>query len=179
MKRAKSKTFPLYIDGKKTSWGKGCVANGFVFCGGTNGVDPELKTGGFVTPHRIAGVELRCVAGAEEQTKTALDQLKKGLEEMGSSIHNIVKMWFYVVGKDFPEGIGMHPAWLSIERAKEEWFKKNAPEFCVDKSPPTYDLVGVTGLGPKGAVVEIAAVATVNQGAKKVGTEVKRKGRKT
>jgi len=42
------------------------------------------------------------VEGAAAQTRLALEKMKERLEEMGSSLDNIVKLMMYVVGPDFP-----------------------------------------------------------------------------
>lgn len=70
-------------------WAKGAVADGFVFLAGTEGIDPET---------------LKPVEGIEAQTRLALEKVKARLEEMGSSLSNIVKMVYYIAG-EFPEGI--------------------------------------------------------------------------
>lgn len=143
------KTYTTYYGGKLMEWGRGTVvkdAKGFVFLGGAGGIDPE--TG-------------EVVEGAEAQTKIALEKIKSNLEEMGSSLYNIVKMIFYVAG-EFPEGVGASDSWAKIHRVKEQFWREHAPELCADNNPPTFDLVGVTALGKKEMIVEIAVTAVLS-----------------
>jgi 2-iminobutanoate/2-iminopropanoate deaminase len=73
------------------------VANGFVFCSGMPGIDPE--TG-------------KPVAGIEGQTEQALRNLAAVLDAAGSSLAELVKLTiFYAHVEDFPtinEVLGRH-----------------------------------------------------------------------
>jgi len=42
---------------------------------------------------------------------------------------------------------------------REEYFRKYAPQLCIDNNPPTVDLIGVKCLAVPEMVVEVAVVA--------------------
>jgi 2-iminobutanoate/2-iminopropanoate deaminase len=64
------------------------VANGFVFCSGTAGIDPASGT---------------APEGIEAQTEQALRNLSAVLDAAGSSLQNVVKTTiFYADVEDFP-----------------------------------------------------------------------------
>lgn len=138
----KPKTYPLFYGGQRMHWAKGAVANGFVVLAGTEGIDPET---------------LKPVEGIEAQTRLALEKIKSRLEEMGSSLSNLVKVTYYIVG-EFPEGIITSEKFKKMAKVRDEFFKENG----IDPSDIPSDLIGVTSLGRKGMEIEIAAIATVN-----------------
>jgi len=142
------KTYKVNYGGELMPWGKGCVVrnfNGLVMLGGTEGRDPETD---------------EVVPGMEAQAKMALEKIKANLEEMGSSLNNIIKLWYYVVG-DFPEGLAASEEWQKVEKVKYEFFSKYAPQFCIDNNPPTEDLIGVKQLARPEMVIEIACMAVL------------------
>jgi enamine deaminase RidA (YjgF/YER057c/UK114 family) len=146
------KTYKLYHGEHLMHWGKGTVvtgARGFVFLAGTEGQvpDEDFRKGG------------RLVEGAAAQTRLALEKIKERLEEMGSSLDNIVKLIHYVVGPDFPDGVANHPNYRFD--VMDDFFREHCPEMASDRNPPTRDLIGISGLGAKGQVVEIACIAVL------------------
>jgi enamine deaminase RidA (YjgF/YER057c/UK114 family) len=102
------KRYPLYYAGRRMHWAKGAVAGGFVFLAGTEGLDPET---------------LKPVEGIKAQTRLALEKIKQRLEEMGSSLSNIVKLTYYIVG-DFPEGIVSSQKYQEMAEARDEFFRE-------------------------------------------------------
>ena len=154
------KTLKLYYGGKPMPWGKACVVKdfkGLVFLGGVEGIDPNTK----IKDSQAEVFQPVDVAqGVEAQTRLCFQKLKSALEETGSALNNIVKMWYYVVG-DFPEGLAYSNQWQTICRVREEFFKEHAPELCVDKNPPTFDLIGVKSLALPDMLIEIAAEAAI------------------
>ena len=90
-----------------------------------------------------------------------MEKIKSRLEEMGSSLNNIVKIICYVVGPDFPDGVANHPTWTTASKVINEFFAEHCPDLCIDKNPPTRDLIGVSGLGTKEMVIEIAVTAVL------------------
>ena len=151
------KTHKLYYGGKLMPWGSGCVVknpNGWIFLGGVEGIDPDTKVQ--VLPAETSPVDV--VPGVEAQARLCFKKIKSNLEEMGSSLDNIVKMWFYVVG-DFPNGLAYSDTWQTIARVREEFFREHAPQLCSDNNPPTLDLIGVKHLALPEMVIEIAVVA--------------------
>lgn len=145
------KTYKLYHGDSLMPWGKGCVvkgAKGFVFVAGCEGQDPtqDFRKGGKV------------VEGAEAQTRLALEKIKSRLEEMGSSLDNIVTLTIYVVGP-FPDGVAYSPNFR--QDVIDEFFREHCPNLASDRNPPATDLVGVAGLGLKDMVVEIGCIAVL------------------
>ena len=96
--------------------------------------------------------------GVEAQARLCFEKIKSALEEMGSSLNNIVKMWYYVVG-DYPEGLARSDTWQTICKVREELFREHAPQLCIDNNPPTFDLIGVKHLALPEMVVEVAVMA--------------------
>ncbi len=143
-------TYPLYYGGKLMPWAKGTVvkdAKGFVWLAGTEGRDPESP-----------GLEV--VEGAEAQARMCWEKIKSRLEEMGSSLDNIVKVTTYVAGP-FPDGVVDSPTWKAAYRVREAFFREHCPDLCSDRNPPAYDLVGVAALASKKMLIEIAVVAVI------------------
>ena len=139
------KTYPLYYAGKLMPWAKGTVANGFVYLAGTEGRDPETD---------------RVVEGIEAQTWMCMEKIKSWLEEMGSSLENIVKITYYVKG-EFPDGVGASENWQKAHKVKQDFYRKHCPSLCEDKNPPVADLIGVSGLALKEMLIEIAVTAVL------------------
>lgn len=140
---SKPRIHPLYYGGKRMHWAKGAIANGFVFLAGSEGIDPGT---------------LKPVEGIEAQTRLALEKIKARLEEMGSSLSNIVKMTYYIVG-EFPEGIVASEKYKKMAKIRDEFFRKNG----IDTSDIPSDLIGVAALGRKGMEIEISVIATVSR----------------
>lgn len=151
------KTHKLYYGGQLMPWGKGCVVknpNGWIFLGGVEGIDPNTKVKAY--PGETCPVDV--LPGVEAQASLCFKKIKSSLEEMGSSLDNIVKMWYYVVG-DFPNGLAFSDTWQTIVRVREEFFREHAPKLCIDNNPPTFDLIGVKHLALPEMLIEIAVTA--------------------
>jgi len=150
------KIYPLYHGEHKMSWGMGTSVKdpkGFIFLAGTEGIDPDASGTG---PREAVVVQ-----GAAAQTKMALQKIKSRLEEMGSSLENIVKLIWYIQGTEFPDGVANSPNSREVMKAKEEFFKEHCPDFCMDNNPPPGDVIGVSGLALKDMLVEIACIAVL------------------
>lgn len=148
------KIYPLYHGTHQMSWGKGTVvkgAKGFVFLAGTSGIDPTISGPG------SKGAVV--VEGIEAQTRMALERIKSSLEEMGSSLENIVKLTWYIKGTKFPDGLLHSPNCIKALKVREEFFKEHCPEFS--KNPPPGDLIGVSGLALKDMLIEVACIAVL------------------
>ena len=83
-----------------------------------------------------------------------LQKIKDRLEEMGTSLENIVHMIFYVAGP-FPDGVAKSPNCRFD--VLDAFFKENCPTLCMDNNPPSSDLIGVAALGAVGAFA-VAAI---------------------
>ena len=140
---------PVVIGGERRAYATGTSAvgaRGFVTLSGAGGENAESGE----IPESIG-----------EQTTIALTNLKQRLEEMGSSLENIMHIWWYLVGL-FPEGISSTDEWKECARAVEHFWKDNCPEFYYKNNPPAGTLLGVTALaGPK-LKIEIMVIAAVS-----------------
>ena len=58
--------------------------------------------------------------------------------------------------------VANHPTWTVASKVMNDFFAEHSPDLCVDKNPPTRDLIGVSGLGAKDMVIEIAVIAVLN-----------------
>ena len=147
-------------------WAKGTVvkeSKGFVFLAGTEGTKPESSDTAMYEKEGDVFVKQAIAEGAEVQTRIALEKIKTSLEEMGSSLDNIVKMTCYVVGDPgFPNGVANSPTWVKAQKAMNEFFQEHCPDLCWDKNPPCMDLIGVAGLAVKEMLIEIAAIAVLS-----------------
>lgn len=144
------KRYNLYHGGKLQAFSKGTVvkgAKGFVFLSGTEGIKD------------VAEVEV--AEGIEAQTRMCLEKIKSRLEEMGSSLDNIVKIQWFLKGPEFPDGVRNSPNWQKASRVIQEFWRKYCPEMCGDKNPPASDLIGVSGLALKDMLIEIIATAAI------------------
>jgi len=152
------KTYKLYYGGNLMPWGKGAVVknpNGWIILGGAEGINPDSAKSQHLGTE-TAPVDV--LPGVEAQARLCFEKIKSALEEMGSSLDNIVKMWYYVVG-DYPEGLARSDTWQTICRVREELFREHAPQLCIDNNPPTFDLIGVKHLALPEMMVEIAVQA--------------------
>jgi enamine deaminase RidA (YjgF/YER057c/UK114 family) len=131
------KSFPLYHGDERAVWGKGCVASGtFAFLSGTEGIDPET-----LLVHRTMG----------EQVDLAWNKIKERLEEMGTSVENIVQKMTFVTDMDewFRHGI-----WY-----QQRWLHRNCPQLLENEGAGT--LLGVNRLALPEMLVEIQVIAVV------------------
>lgn len=155
------KYYPLYYGGKLMPWAKGTVvkdAKGFVWVSGTEGRDPESRDVKLIETD--GALVTQVVEGAEAQARMCWEKIKSGLEEMGSSLDNIIKVTSYVVGP-FPDGVVNSPTWQAAYKVREDFFKEHCPDLCADKNPPSHDLIGVAGLADKKMIIELAVVAVI------------------
>jgi enamine deaminase RidA (YjgF/YER057c/UK114 family) len=130
-------SFPLRHADERAIWGKGCVARGtFAFLSGTEGIDPET-----LLVRRTMG----------EQVDLAWDKLKERLEEMGTSVENIVQKMTFVTDMDewFRHGVWYQTRWLH----------RNCPQLL--EHEPAGTLLGVPRLALPEMMVEIQVIAVV------------------
>lgn len=142
--------FPVYHAGKKMAWTTGHAVwnmGGIVFLSGAEGRDPDTD---------IAR------EGIAAQTKLALEKIKTRLEEFGTSLDNILHLWYYIVGPEFPNGVQYDPKFKDVSKVLDEFWKENGvPQFCSENYPPAATLLGISGLGQKEMLIEIQAVAAL------------------
>ena len=139
---------PAMVAGKAQGYAKGTAvigARGFAFLSGAVGIDPD--TG--IVPEKMG-----------EQAKIAMECIKSRLEEYGSSLQNILHIWFYNKGQ-FPNGIAADPGWREAANAIEAFWEENCPEFLRGNNPPANTVVGVTSLAQPQFKIEIEVVAAI------------------
>ena len=149
-------TYKCYAGNKQMPWGKGTVvkgAKGLVFLGGVTAGTDEYD------PRSPDFLEKRMVVqDPGEQWRTVLTKIKKNLEELGTSLDNIVKMTFYVKGP-FPNGVGRSPN--NRMDVLDTFFKEHCPRLAGANNPPPSELIGVAGLAHPDMVIEIVVVAAL------------------
>ena len=142
--------FPVYHAGKKMAWTTGHAVwnmGGIVFLSGAEGRDPDTD---------IPRPTIKA------QAKLALERIKARLEEFGTSLDNILHLWYYIVGPDFPNGVQEDQKWKDVTQALDEfWTESGVPQFCGANSPPAATLLGISSLAQKGMLIEILAVAVL------------------
>ncbi len=137
------KFFPLYYGGKKMEMAKGIRVGNLVFLSGMNGWSPES---GNVYDKTIP----IATTDALEQTEIMMNKVKQSLEEMGSSMANIIKHTVYIKqGEDTTK----------ILRAVKDFYYKYAP--ILREQPPAGTCIVVNGLYREDEKVEIDITAEV------------------
>ncbi len=112
----KVKKYPAYYGSVKQPYSRSVVVGNLILLSGMTGANPDT---GKIESDNLA-----------EQTVTALDKVRVAMEEVGSSMNNIVKIIRYIKDiKDYPH----------MQRAESEYFQKHAPLLV--KEPPACTLV--------------------------------------
>jgi enamine deaminase RidA (YjgF/YER057c/UK114 family) len=150
------KTYKCYSGQKQMPWGKGAVvkdARGLVFLGGvtagTDIYDPRVPD--FLEKKYV-------VQDPGEQWRNVLMKIKTNLEELGTSLDNIIKMTMYVKGP-FPNGVGRSPN--NRQDVMEAFFREFCPKLMTVNTPPPSELIGVAGLAHPDMIIEIVVVAAL------------------
>jgi enamine deaminase RidA (YjgF/YER057c/UK114 family) len=131
------KSFPLFHAGDRAVWGKGCVARGtFAFLSGTEGIDPQTLI-------------VRNTMG--EQIELAWEKINERLQEMGTSVENIVQKMTLVTDMDewFRHGVWYQTRWL----------RRNCPKLLEEE--PAGTLLQVSRLALPEMKVEIQVIAVL------------------
>lgn len=131
------KIHDLYYGGQKQPFAKAAVIEPFIFLSSFNGVDPQ-------TNQLVLG-------GVKPQTRMILSKIKLALQDVGSSIENILKMWYYQSTIE---------NYWNCRGVVTESFAKEAPKLIEDPEP-------FTGLTPeltnKGYAIEIQTIASTKR----------------
>lgn len=130
------KRYPVEYGGRRMSWAKAAVARGLIFLAGVEGRDVETDE---------APPTMRA------QADNCMRKIKQRLEELNSSLDNIVIMTIYVTDLDeyFRERVDRHCIYGFLEQ--------HCPEF--KDVPPAETLIEVAGLARRSMKIEIAVVA--------------------
>ena len=132
----KKKVYPLLYAGKKQRFSRSVVAGGFIFLSGSSGRTIET---GEVSSNDVA-----------EQTRVALDKIRVGLEEAGSSLEHLVKMTIYL------RNMGDYQ---TMRDAELNYYGKYCPSLVED--PPASTVVQVVSLSKPNMLVEFDAIAVL------------------
>ena len=133
------KSYPLEYSGVRMPWCKGAVANDLAFLSPTEGVDPQT---------------LEVVPLLEDQAWMCLEKVHERLNEMGTSIANIVKMRIYVTDTDAFYREVWGPG-RSFWRFYNKHLSNTPKEF------PPISIVQVGGLPRRDMKIAISAIAAV------------------
>lgn len=120
-------------------WAKAAVVNGLVFLSGVEGRDPATDE---------APPSMRA------QAASCMEKIRQRLEELDSSLENIVRLTIYVTDLDeyFRERVDRHCIFGFLEQ--------HAPTFA--EVPPAETLLEVKGLARRGMKIEIDVIAATN-----------------
>ena len=124
--------------GETMVWGKGAVANGFVFLSGA-----EARSDDTDEP----------VEGVKAQTELALDRIKKRLEEAGARLDDVVKFVWYLRDRELI---------AEFYEARDGWLERECPELVRERSYASTLLI--VGLAKEEMLVEIDCIACTNRG---------------
>jgi enamine deaminase RidA (YjgF/YER057c/UK114 family) len=134
------KRYPMEYGGRRMSWAKAAVARGLVFLSGVEGRDPATDE----SPPTMRAQATNCMG-----------KIKERLEELDSSLENIVIMTIYVTDLDeyFRERVDRHCIFGFLE--------EHAPTFR--EVPPAETLLEVAGLARRDMKIEIDVIAATNE----------------
>jgi len=135
--RMKKKVYPLYYGGKKQQFARSVVVgDGLVFLSGSSGRTMET---GDVSSDDV-----------KEQMIVALDKIKAALEEVGSSLENMVKTVIYLRNVE---------DYNVMRQTEREYWEKHAPAL-IDE-PPASTFMQPVSLSRPNMLVEIDVIAVV------------------
>jgi len=134
------KRYPIEYAGRKMPWAKAAVARGLVFLSGVAGRDMDTDE---------APPEMRA------QAANCMQMIKDRLEELDSSLENIVMLTIYVTDLDeyFRERVDRQIIFGFLEQ--------HAPSF--KDVPPAETLLQVAGLARRSMKIEIDVIAATNE----------------
>ena len=134
------KRYPMEYAGRRMPWAKGAVARGLVFLSGVEGRDPDTDE----APPAMRAQAVNC-----------MQKIKERLEELDSSLENIVMMTIYVTDLDeyFRERVDRHCIFGFLE--------DQAPTF--KEVPPAETLLEVSALARRSMKIEIDVIAATNE----------------
>jgi 2-iminobutanoate/2-iminopropanoate deaminase len=128
------KTFELRYAGEKQKFARSVVAGDFVFLSGSSG--RTLETG------EVSSDDIRV------QTRVALDKIKMALEEVGSSLENILKVVIYFKEiKDYE----------AVRETEFQYYREHAPALA--ENPPASTVCQVVSLSMEDMLVEFDVIA--------------------
>ena len=133
---AEKKTYPQIYAGKKMHFARSVVVSDLVFLFGSSG--RTLETGEVSSDN------------VKEQMIVALDKVRGALEEVGSSMENIVKTVIYLKHVD---------DYQIMRQTEREYWQRHAPRLL--EEPPASTFMQPASLAKPDMLVEIDVVAIV------------------
>lgn len=126
--------------GRRMPWAMAAVARGLIFLSGVEGRDPESD---------------EAPPAMRAQATICMEKIKERLEELGSSLENLVMLRIYVTDLDeyFRERVDRHCVYGFLER--------HCPSFA--DVPPAETLLEVSGLARRSMKIEIDVVAATGE----------------
>jgi enamine deaminase RidA (YjgF/YER057c/UK114 family) len=122
--------------GETMVWGKGAVANGFVFLSGA-----EARSDDTDEP----------VEGVTAQTHLALERIRTRLAEAGVRLDDVVKFVWYLRDRELIS---------EFYEARDGWLERECPQLVRERSYASTLLI--VGLAKEEMLVEIDCIACVN-----------------
>lgn len=144
----KINTIPFFIRDTHMSFARSVKVTdpkGFVFVSGVIGEEP----GSGDIP-----------AGIAAQTTLALLEIKRRLEEQGTSLDNICHILWHVRG-DSPEAFAHDEQRQERMAAEQAFWREHCPQFVIGATPPASTLIPVMALALPEALLEVTATAAV------------------
>lgn len=130
------KTYPLIYAGKKQRFARSVVVGNLVFLSGSSGRTIET---GEVSSDSV-----------KEQMIVALDKIRGALEEVGSSMDNIVKTVFYLKRLE---------DYQIIRDTELEYYQKYTPRLA--EEPPASTFIQPVSLAKPNMLIEIDVIAAM------------------
>ena len=132
------KVYPLYYAGKKQPFSRSVVVGNLVFLSGSSGRTIET---GEVSSDNV-----------KEQMIVALDKIKGALDEVGSSMENIIKTVIYLKHME---------DYQIMRQTEDEYYRKYAPRLLDER--PASTVMQVVSLAKPNMLIEIDAIAIISE----------------
>lgn len=132
----RKKTYPQIYAGKKMHFARAVVVGDLIFLSGNSG--RTLETGDVSSDN------------VRDQMVVALDKIRLALEEVGSSMDNIVKTTIYLKSRE---------DYWSMRETEMEYYRKYAPKLV--EEPPASTFLQPASLYMPTMLVEIDVIAVM------------------
>ncbi len=126
-------------------WANSIISGNLVFLSGAEGRDPNKKQ---EYPELVEPAESPVPASVEEQTLIIWNKIKERLEDVGSSLENIIVINYYLQKREY---------WQPALRVMMEYWRKNCPDIL--ERPRVGTLLTNVGLDREDMKIEIEVIA--------------------
>lgn len=130
------KFYPLYYAGKKQHFARSVVVGDLAFLSGSSG--RTMETGD------VSSMNMK------DQMIVALGKIKAALEEVGSSLENVVKTTIYLRNVE---------DYQLMRQTEQEYYRKHAPKLL--EEPPASTFIQPKSLAFPQMLVEIDVIAVI------------------